>query len=148
VRRIVEGLRPPALDELGLVEAVRQLADGLVAGTQLIVDLDAQDLPRLPAATEVAAYRILQEALTNAVRHARGHRVCVDIARAEGALVLRVSDDGTGVLVPREGGIGLPGMRERAEEIGGAFTIEAEPGSGTTVSVRLPAPVTAPAVAL
>jgi signal transduction histidine kinase len=60
---------------------------------------------------------------------------------------LRVADDGTGVLVPREGGIGLPGMRERAEEIGGVFSIAAEAGSGTTVSVRLPAPVTQSAAA-
>jgi signal transduction histidine kinase len=145
VRRIVEGLRPPALDELGLVEAVRQLADGLVAGTTLQVRVDARELPRLPAATEVAAYRILQEALTNAVRHARAQRVCVRVGCADGSVDLQVSDDGTGVLVPREGGIGLAGMRERAEEIGGTFVIDAEPGDGTTITVHLPVPTPATA---
>jgi signal transduction histidine kinase len=143
VRRIVEGLRPPALDELGLVEAVRQLADGLVAGTDLQVRIDADELPRLPAATEVAAYRILQEAFGNAVRHAQAEHVCVGLRYAGGSVDLEVSDDGTGVLVPREGGIGLPGMRERAEEIGGSFAIIATPGAGTTVSVSLPAPALA-----
>ncbi len=141
VRRIVEGLRPPALDELGLVDAVRQLTAGLVAGTDLQVGIDADELPRLPAATEVAAYRILQEALANAVRHAHAAHVCVRLRYADGSIDLDVSDDGSGVLVPREGGIGLPGMRERAEEIGGRFSIVAAPGAGTTVSVTLPAPV-------
>jgi signal transduction histidine kinase len=145
VRRIVEGLRPPALDELGLVESVRQLADGLVAGTDVVVNLHAVPLPRLPAATEVAAYRILQEALTNALRHSQAHTVDVRIAHHDRTVDLRVTDDGTGVLVPRPAGIGLPGMRERAEEIGGTFMITAEPRTGTTVAVRLPAPLAAPA---
>jgi signal transduction histidine kinase len=145
VRRIVEGLRPPALDELGLVESVRQLADGLVAGTDVVVNLDAVPLPRLPAATEVAAYRILQEALTNALRHSQAHTVDVRIAHHDRTVDLRVIDDGTGVLVPRPAGIGLSGMRERAEEIGGTFMITAEPRTGTTVAVRLPAPLAAPA---
>jgi signal transduction histidine kinase len=144
VRRIVEGLRPPALDELGLVEAVRQLADGLVTGTGLTVRVEAVELDRLPAATEVAAYRIVQEALTNAVRHSGGSAVAVRISRDEEALELQVSDDGRGYLVPRQGGIGLPGMRERAEEIGGSFAVMADPGAGTSVSVRLPAPAKSP----
>jgi signal transduction histidine kinase len=143
VRRIVEGLRPPALDDLGLVDAVRQLADGLVAGGEPTVRVDAADLARLPAATEVAAYRIIQEALTNAVRHSAAHSVRVLISHDDGSLDLVVADDGKGSLVPREGGVGLPGMRERAEEIGGAFAIVADPGVGTTVTVRLPAPVPA-----
>jgi signal transduction histidine kinase len=145
VRRIVEGLRPPALDDLGLVDAVRQLADGLAPGGRPAIQVEAPELTRLPAATEVAAYRIIQEALTNAVRHSQAQAVCVRIACQGGSLSLVVSDTGTGVLVPREGGIGLLGMRERAEEIGGTFAIEAQPGSGTTVTVGLPAAVTAKA---
>jgi signal transduction histidine kinase len=145
VRRIVEGLRPPALDDLGLVDAVRQLADGLAPGGRPAIQVEAPELTRLPAATEVAAYRIIQEALTNAVRHSEAQAVSVRIACQGGSLSLVVSDTGTGVLVPREGGIGLLGMRERAEEIGGTFAIEAQPGIGTTVTVGLPAAVTAKA---
>lgn len=134
VRRIVEGLRPAALDDLGLVEAVAAL------GTQaaLPVTLEAADLPRLPAATEVAAYRIVQEALANAARHARARSACVRIHRNGTALVVEVADDGTGVVVPRADGVGLGSMRSRAEEIGGRFTLEAVPGSGTRVVARLP----------
>jgi len=134
VRRIVEGLRPAALDDLGLVEAVRQLA----ASTDLPVVVEADDLRGLPAATEVAAYRIVQEALTNAARHAAARHACVQVRCSAGALVVTVSDDGTGVVVARPDGVGLGSMRSRAEEIGGAFELSATPGTGTTVTARLP----------
>ena len=134
VRRIVEGLRPAALDDLGLVEAVRQLA----AHVGPAVSLSADDLPRLPAAVELAAYRIVQEALANAARHARAGRVCVGLALGEGGLVVTVADDGTGVVVPRADGVGLGSMRERAEEIGGSFALTATPERGTTVTATLP----------
>jgi len=134
VRRIVEGLRPPALDDLGLVEAVRQLGSHI--GVPVV--LEADELPRLPAAAEVAAYRIVQEALTNAARHAGAGRVDVGLALTHEGLVVSVTDDGTGVLVPRRDGVGLGSMRERAEEIGGCFTLTADPGRGTTVRAVLP----------
>lgn len=134
VRRIVEGLRPAALDDLGLCEAVREL--GTVS--DLTVTVDAEDVPRLPAATEVAAYRIVQEALTNVSRHADAHRACVKLRCAGGTLVVEVVDDGTGVVVPRPDGVGLGSMRSRAEEIGGSFELVAAPGAGTTVRARLP----------
>jgi signal transduction histidine kinase len=140
VRRIVEGLRPAALDDLGLAEAVRQLADQ----TELPVEVEAADLPRLPAAAEVAAYRIVQEALANAGRHAHAHRACVRLRHAGSELVVEVNDDGVGVVAPRPDGVGLGSMRSRAEEIGGSFALEAVPGTGTRVTARLPLDAGAP----
>lgn len=134
VRRIVEGLRPAALADLGLVEAVRQLA----ARLDPPVSVSVAELPRLPAATEVAAYRIVQEALANAARHAQASNVEVGLSLAVEGLVITVTDDGTGVVVPRPDGVGLGSMRDRAEEIGGAFTLTASPGRGTTVTATLP----------
>jgi signal transduction histidine kinase len=138
VRRIVEGLRPPALDELGLAGALTLLADRLARSGPVKVVVVETGLPRLPAAVEVAAYRIVQEALTNAVRHAGATTARVELALHHDGLCVRVQDDGTGVLRPRPEGNGLTTMRERAEEIGGSFDIRPEPGVGTTVSVRLP----------
>ena len=134
VRRIVEGLRPAALDDLGLVEAVQQLA----ARMHPPVSVTADELPRLPAAVEVAAYRIVQEALGNAARHARAGSIQLTLSLAPDGLVVRVGDDGTGVVVPRADGVGLGSMRARAEEIGGSFVLDASPGRGTTVTATLP----------
>jgi signal transduction histidine kinase len=143
VRRIVEGLRPPALDDLGLVAAVHELA-ARVGGDGLAVCVEADALPRLPAGVEVAAYRIVQEALANAARHARATTARVSLTLTAGQLQVRVVDDGTGRVVPRTDGVGLGSMRERAEEIGGSFTLRAEPGHGTTVTATLPVPGTPP----
>lgn len=139
VRRIVEGLRPPALDELGLGEAVIQLADRTVAGSDLAVEVQADPLPRLPAAVEVVAYRIVQEALTNALRHARAHHACISLRHGPSGLAVEIRDDGCGQVTPRPEGVGLTSMRERAEEINGMFTLQARPGEGTTVAALLPA---------
>jgi signal transduction histidine kinase len=138
VRRIVEGLRPRALDELGLADAVAQLADRLAAGSDLAVDVRADQLPRLPAAVEVAAYRITQEALTNILRHADARSACVMLRHDPAGLALEIRDDGRGVLAPRPDGVGLTSMRERAQEISGTFTVDARPGEGTTISATLP----------
>jgi two-component system, NarL family, sensor kinase len=138
VRRIVEGLRPPALDELGLAGALEQLADRLAAGTDLLVDVHVTGPLEPAAAVEVAAYRIAQEALTNVVRHAGARRACVRLRAEDSALLLEVSDDGSGTPVPRDGGVGLASMRERAEELGGRLDVAGTPGSGTHVSARLP----------
>jgi two-component system, NarL family, sensor kinase len=134
VRRIVEGLRPPALDDLGLVEAVRQLAER--AGP--CVTVEAELLPRLPAAVDVAAYRFVQEALGNAARHAGAAEVRVRLRTIGDHLDVEVADDGTGEVRPRADGIGLRSMRERAEEIGGRFELRATPGEGTSVRITLP----------
>jgi signal transduction histidine kinase len=144
VRRLVEGLRPPALDELGLAGACAQAVERLTAGAGLAANVDACDeLPALPAAVEVAAYRIVVEAVTNTVRHARARRCQVSIALTPAGLSVEVTDDGAGLAAAGQPGHGLAIMRERAEELGGIVTVT-NGSPGVTVQARLPA-VTAPA---
>ena len=144
VRRLVEGLRPPALDELGLAGACAQAVERLTAGSGLAASVHASDdLPALPAAVEVAAYRIVVEAVTNTVRHARARRCRVSIACIPAGLAIEVTDDGTGLVASGLPGHGLAIMRERAEELGGTVTVR-DGSPGVTVQARLPA-VTAPA---
>ena len=138
VRRIVEGLRPPALDELGLNAALRHLADRLAADTGLAVTVEVPDLPPVPAAVEVAAYRVAQEALTNVVRHAHAGHVRIQVALNGDGLVLEVLDDGTGTAAPRPGGVGLGSMHERARELGGSLTVASRSETGTMVRALLP----------
>jgi signal transduction histidine kinase len=142
IRRLVYALRPPALDELGLISAVREQA-AQYGSDHLTITLDAPErLPPLPAAVEVAAYRIVQEALTNVVKHARAQTCIVQIRLlGEGlhrTLGLEVRDDGMGLPAQLRAGIGLNSMRERAEELGGVLDVAS--GSGTRVSAYLPAP--------
>lgn len=137
VRRLVEGLRPPAIDDLGLFGAVAELGHQLADGTGLTVDLDLPDhRPTLPAAVEVAAYRVTQEALTNVVRHAQATTCRVSGAVDLDALVIAVTDDGVGGATQGRG-VGMASMRERAREIGGQVEV-ASRERGTTVTVRLP----------
>ena len=139
VRRLVHDLRPPALDELGLAGALQRLADRIGAdGTALRVEVRADDLPPLPAAVEVAAYRIVQEALTNVVRHAGASRCCVTVAVEGTDLAVTVTDDGTGPTADRVAGVGLASMRERAAETGGTCEMGPGPDGGTRVAARLP----------
>ena len=143
IRRLVYALRPPALDELGLVSALRESAAqyGYEGHGELRIAVEAPDeLPPLPAAVEVAAYRIAQEALTNVVRHAGARRCAVRLARdvAAGTLCIEIEDDGRGLGPDHRSGVGLSSMRERAEELGGAFAIEPIPGGGTRVRAELP----------
>jgi signal transduction histidine kinase len=124
VRRLVEGLRPPALDELGLLGAVRQHAASLHAdgGSPLKVTISAPDpLPELSAAAEVTAYRIVVEALTNVARHADATNAAVEIGVAGDELRLSVQDDGRGSR-SWSPGVGMSSMRERAEQVGGTLT--------------------------
>jgi signal transduction histidine kinase len=138
VRRLVEGLRPPALDELGLTGACVQAVERLTAGADLTASVHASDdLPALPAAVEVAAYRIVVEAVTNIVRHARARQCRVSIASTPAALTVTVTDDGAGLLVPGSHGHGLAIMRERAEELGGTVTVR-DGLPGVSVEARLP----------
>ena len=136
VRRLVHDLRPPALDELGRAGALQRLAGRL--GAALPVEVRAADLPPLPAAVEVAAYRIVQEALTNVVRHAGATSSCVEVAVDGPRLTVTVTDDGRGLAADRVGGVGTASMRERAEETGGSCEIGPGPGGGTRVVARLP----------
>ena len=139
VRRLVEGLRPPALDELGLLGAVRQHAATLLAdgGAPLAVTISApESLPELPAAAEVTAYRVIVEALTNVARHASATRAEVELAVPDGRLRLAVRDDGRGSGGWRPG-VGMTSMRERVEQVGG--TLVAAPGrDGGVVEAEIP----------
>jgi len=138
VRRLVHDLRPPALDDVGLLGAVRQQAARLRApGLTVTVDGDA-GLDGLPAAVEVAAYRIASEALTNVARHASATTCQVRLAITDGALVVEVIDDGVGIRAGTPSGVGLVSLRERAAELGGDCRIECPDGRGTTVLARLP----------
>lgn len=144
-RRLVYGLRPPSLDELGLVGALHQIAEDLKGtpgqGVRLPdIRLEAPGLPVLPPALEVAAYRIVQEALSNAVKHAQATAVTVALWLEPGELGLLVKDDGRGIPQGYRAGIGLRSMRERAEELGGTFELKSEAGAGTWVRARLPFP--------
>jgi signal transduction histidine kinase len=137
VRQVTDDLRPPALDDLGLAASIEGLARR-VRTPALEVVVDVGDLPALPAAVDVACYRIAAEALANAATHARASRVAVGLGAAGGELLLTVADDGRGLpAVPRPAGLGLSSMRRRAEEIGGRCSIESGSG-GTRVSVALP----------
>jgi len=134
IRRLVYGLRPPALDELGLVKALRQSAH--TQTMQFTVE-SPNPLPPLPAAVEVAAYRIAQEAITNAARHGQAKN-CMITLEADQALCLVVSDDGIGLPPNASSGVGLISMQERVAELGGRFSIQALPAGGTQIKARLP----------
>ncbi|MDQ3155511.1 MAG: histidine kinase [Actinomycetota bacterium] len=144
IRRLVEGLRPPALDQLGLVQSIRQQAGRMHAadGRLLHVAIDAAEpLPALSAATEVAAYRIVIEALTNIARHSSASNAQVAMAMADGWLSLTIADDGSNDS-GWEPGVGLSSMRERAEELGGTLRVMTRK-DGSTIDARLPVRATA-----
>jgi signal transduction histidine kinase len=138
IRRLVYGLRPPALDELGLIGALRQhiaRLDGSAGG--LAVQVDApDDLPSLPAAVEVAAFRIATEAVTNVARHSGARRCTLRIA-CNGDLMVEVRDDGSHA-GDWQAGVGMASMRERAAEVGGVCEIGPTREGGGRVSARLP----------
>ncbi|MFI6597042.1 histidine kinase [Nonomuraea sp. NPDC050536] len=130
IRHLVYGLRPPALDELGLAGAVEELTFGGPVQT-------AGDLDGLPAAVEVATYRIVQEALTNARKHADATRIDVRLER-DTCLHVTVSDDGRGLPPDARAGVGMSSMRERAAELGGTCVVRGRRGGGTIVHAELP----------
>lgn len=155
IRRLVYGLRPPSLDEFGLVGAIREDAAryealhepaenapaGAPDGRLRVMVETPEHLPPLPAAVEVAAYRVAQEALTNVVRHAHAEVCHVRLALGDDSgygLTVEVADNGVGLPPAPQAGVGLLSMRERAEELGGTCAIESAPGQGTRVLVRLP----------
>ncbi len=147
IRRLVYQLRPPALDDLGLVAAIRETATNLTPTSATVSDraprivVRAPDtLPTLPAAVEVAAFRIVQEALTNVVRHAQARTCTVHLALDGETLRIEVDDDGRGIPPTRRAGVGLASMRERAAELDGDCVVDAAPGGGTRVVAHLPLP--------
>jgi two-component system, NarL family, sensor kinase len=145
-RIAIGGLRPPVLDDLGL-------AGGLTSLSRTVPDLDCELIlgdERLPEHVEIALYRIAQEALQNVQKHARATRVELRFAVREGTVRLEVTDDGCGFdtglggfeardLQPEASGYGMRSMAERAELVGGTLTVRSRPGSGTTVTVTVPA---------
>ena len=137
VRRLVHGLRPPALDDLGLLAAIEQQADRTRAAG-LSVSVRADDVAGLPAAVEVAAYRIVSEALANVARHAHATVCTITLVTGRADLELEVRDDGRGIAADVVAGVGLRSLRERAEELGGRYEVVCPPGGGTTVRAWLP----------
>ena len=143
IRRLVYGLRPPSLDDLGLIESLRQQSARLAQrpdGGRVAVQLDVpEDLPPLPAAVEVAAYRIVTEAMTNAARHSGATTIKVRLVLSAGdGLSIEVSDDGAGPSSSWQAGFGLISMRERAAELGGSCEAGPGPDGGGRVTASLP----------
>ncbi len=143
IRRLVYDLRPPALDELGLIGAIHEQATQYSTragtnGVQMLLEVP-DHLPALPAAVEVAAYRIAQEALANAARHAHARTCRIDLW-IDDALHLLITDDGIGLPEKYRSGVGLLSMRERAEELGGSCNIAPADSLGTRISALLPFP--------
>jgi signal transduction histidine kinase len=134
VRRLVHDLRPPALDDRGLVGALTQLAEQQPFETTI----EADGVTALPAAVEVAAYRIAAEALTNTARHSGAGTCTVRLVADRGELLVEVGDDGRGIDPDRQAGVGLLSLRERAEELGGRSEVTCPPAGGTVVRAWLP----------
>jgi signal transduction histidine kinase len=136
IRRLVYELRPPALDEFGLLPALSEQASRLSASGAKFEVRGPSEMPQLPAAAEVATYRIALEAMTNVSKHA-GATVCEVDLSLNGGIRLTVSDNGDGFSPGARHGVGMSSMRERAAEIGGDLTVETS-GDGTIVSAVLP----------
>jgi signal transduction histidine kinase len=137
IRRLVYALRPPTLDDLGLLVALQeQINQYHTSGIALTLEAP-EALPPLPAAIETACYRIIQEALTNVVRHAHATSAKIHLCIRD-TLVIEVTDNGQGLPPETRSGVGLSSMRERAEELGGMCLVEAMAKGGTRVCARLP----------
>ncbi len=138
VRRLVYGLRPPALDDLGLIGAIEAQRDTWEQhGLTVTLDLEP-DLPSLSAATEVAIFRIVQEGVNNVIRHAHATSVLVRLAASAGEVWLEIVDDGQGFSNNPQPGVGLLSMHERAAELGGTCTVTGHSGTGVTVTATFP----------
>jgi signal transduction histidine kinase len=152
VRKMSVDLRPPLLDEVGLVPALRAYleAQSTLSGISMELEEGTEKTPlhldgRLPADLEIVCFRVAQESITNALRHASARRVSVLIVKRPTAITLAVKDDGRGFDVvgtletaAAEGHLGVVGMRERVRAYGGTFQVISHPGMGTTVTVDLP----------
>jgi signal transduction histidine kinase len=141
VRRLAVELRPKALDDFGLQPALERLAHSFSEQTGIAVDVEsALSDDRLPTEVETALYRIVQEALTNIVKHAQASRVSVLLTRRPRSVAAVIEDDGRGfdLGATRDGGIGLIGMRERMALLDGRLDVESTPGAGTTIVAEIP----------
>jgi two-component system, NarL family, sensor histidine kinase DevS len=143
VRALAVELRPSALDDFGLEPALRRLGQSIRETRSLDVQVETMlDGSRLPEDVETAVYRIVQEALTNVVKHARAERVSIVLTRTPDGVLVVIEDDGRGFETDeiRGGGLGLTGMRERVDLLEGKLEIESARGAGTTLIVELPVP--------
>jgi signal transduction histidine kinase len=150
VRSLALGLRPSMLDDLGLQAALEWHVRDFMSRYPIKVDLRmAGEFDRLPDSHRTCVYRVVQEALTNCVRHADAHHVTIDVNTADGELVLSVRDDGVGLNASHRGrGLGLIGIDERVKELGGSVVISPAGASGTVVAVVLPVPSSMPEASL
>jgi signal transduction histidine kinase len=143
IRRLVYELRPPVLDQLGLVLAIRQHCERFERETGIRTELDTVPELAVPAAAEVTVFRVVQEALVNVQKHAQASRVVVRLERQGGWLLVGVTDDGKGLLPSANGGAsagtGLLSMRERSELLGGTLSLDNQLGGGTDLLARIPA---------
>ncbi len=144
LRRLSHELRPTILDDLGLVPAIEFLAEGISKRANQTISVHASLNDRLPTSIEIGLYRVVQEALTNAAKHSRASNVHLQMDRPVGLVRCSVRDDGAGfdvaaVLASRGGGgLGLLGMQERLNALGGSLEIQSLPGRGTTLLIKIP----------
>src|SRR5437870_5671620 len=147
VRKLAIELRPATLDDLGLIAALEAYTDSYSSRNSVHVAFHAEGFDdrdgRLPSQIELVLYRVVQEALTNAAKHATPQEVRVDLARAQDEVVAAIEDDGTGfdveeMMRSRERGLGLFGMQERLALVGGQLVIDSAPGRGTRINARVP----------
>jgi len=144
LRRYSHELRPTILDDLGWIPAIRFLAEGVSKRANLRIQIKTAVAGRLPGPIEIALYRIVQEALTNAAKHSKASRVGIRIGRKNRVVSCSIEDDGVGFDVPvvhsngKRRGLGLIGIRERLSAIGGTLLIDSAPGRGTKLLIQLP----------
>ncbi|MFW6314080.1 MAG: PAS domain-containing protein [Desulfohalobiaceae bacterium] len=139
VSRMSKQLRPGILDDLGLVDAVESMVADYEKRTDITWIYNADKLPELAKTEATAAYRIIQEALTNSVRHSRATEICINMEHDQKNLLLRIKDNGVGFALDQDGsGFGIAGMRERAYILGGEISISSSPNQGTTVCCKIP----------
>jgi signal transduction histidine kinase len=145
LRRYSHELRPTVLDDLGWIPAIRLLAEGVTKRASLPIYIKATFAGRLPSAIEIALYRVVQESLTNTAKHAKASRVSIQIRRIGSLVNCSIQDDGAGfdasAILSDHGrrGLGLIGMQERLNAVGGTLLIDSAPGRGTKLLVRVPA---------
>jgi signal transduction histidine kinase len=144
LRQISHELRPKILDDYGLIPALEFLAAGISKRSKLQVTVEGDEKDRVPAAVEMALYRIVQEALTNASKHAHATRVMVHVERGNRAILCSIRDDGVGLDKSaltsgnKQSGLGLLGIRHRLESLGGMLQLDSERGRGTHVRISIP----------
>ncbi len=147
LRQYSHELRPTILDDLGWIPAIRFLAEGVAKRANLSIQIKTTVSGRLAGAVEIALYRIVQEALTNAAKHSKASQVQIQIGRKNGAFCCSIEDDGVGFDVRaaqsnfKRKGLGLIGMQERLNGIGGTLSIVSSPGKGTRLLIQVPAEV-------